>query len=160
MRTEDAPPPLPFSLYPPISYLHILPLSAHFSSSFPHFSSLCLSFLLSPVLHLPLSLLPFFLLPHHSHDAFLLSFSNLQPLLPSLSFVTFTLPFPSLAYPSHFLSALLPLFFLPPSFHIALMPPHLPPPPSLSLSAVLQPLIKRHRGGWLRISSVSAVCGW
>lgn len=129
-------PLFPFSLYIP-------PLFARFSPPLPHFSAL--PFFSS----LPCPEYLLLLLPSHL-TLIIFSSSN----LPSLCLYLLTL--------LPLLLLLLLLLLLPPSFHsfIAHIPsPISPTSPSPPLSVVLESLIKWRLGSWLRISSVSAVCG-
>lgn len=129
MRMKDTPPPPP----PLHSSLFSPPFSRKSCSVFSHFFIPSTFFCTASYLPLVFFLLPF----SCSNFLFLLPFSlpitlSLMYLLPPSS-PFFFLPLSS--YPSHHLSRCLPV------------------------SAVLQSLIKWQHGGWLGISSASAVCG-
>lgn len=123
MRTENTPPPSP----PDSSFYSLLlsGISLLSTSLVPPCSLVFLpsifcctpSFLSS----LPFFLLPVFLLPPNYLNPFPLSSAILSPL--HLSFIVLHITFPSVAPPPLFLSASLPPFFPPASFHIALIPP-------------------------------------
>lgn len=154
MRTEDSLLPLRhhststsilFSLYPYFPHSLHPPSACSLFFLLCTFSALCLLFLSVP-------------------SCMASSFPSTSPSsssnLPALISPFFSpVPFPSLAYlPTTFPSCFshLSIFFL--LVSVPCLPSYLLSLLSLCLSAVLQLLIKWRHGGWLMMSSVSAVC--